>query len=78
MEKGNQIHQIHIFQGEHDRQGEAFCHVEFCIVTELYLSSHKVRVMQSLVSQYRVDRRVLLHVRVTSGICRSWYSGVVV
>ena len=34
MEKGNQIHRIHIFQGEHDRQGEAFCHVEFCIVTE--------------------------------------------
>ena len=39
MEKGNQIHRIHIFQGEHDRQGEAFCHAEFCIVTELYVSS---------------------------------------
>ena len=36
MEK-NQIHRIHIFQEEHDRQGEAFCHVEFCIVTELYV-----------------------------------------
>ena len=77
-EKGNQIHSIHILQGEHDRQGEAFCHVEFCIVTELYVSSHKERVMQSPVSQYRVDRTVPLHVRVTSGICRSWYSGVVV
>ena len=77
MEKGNQIHRIRVFQGELDRQGEAFCQVEFCIVTE-YVSSHKVRVIQSPVSQYRLDRTILVHVRVTSGICRSWYSGVVV
>ena len=56
----------------------AFCHVEFCIVTELYVSSPKVRVIQSPVSQNRVDRTVFLPVRVTSGLCRSWYSGVVV
>ena len=78
MEKNNQIHRNHIFQGEHDRQGEAFCHVEFCKVTELYVSSHKVRVIQSPVSQNRVGRTVLLLVVTTSGISRSWYSGVVV
>ena len=81
MEKNNQIHRNHIFQGEHDRQGEAFCHVEFCKVTELCVSSHKVRVIQSPASQNRVLGRtvnVVLLVRVTSGICRSWYSGVVV
>ncbi len=78
MERGNQTHRIHIFQEEHDRQGEAFCHVEFCMVAELYVSTHKVHMIQSRVSQYKVDRTFLLHVRVTSGICRSWYSGVVV
>ena len=69
MEKNNQIHRNHIFQGEHDRQGEAFFHVEFCKVTELYVSSHKVRVMQSPVSQNRVGRTVLLLLRVTPRIC---------
>ena len=80
MSLGPVIHGIYIFQGEHhdDRQGEAFCHVEFCTMTELYVNSHKVHVIQSPVSQYRLDRTILVHVRVTSGICRSWYSGVVV
>ena len=78
MEKNNQTHRNHIFQGEHDRQGEALCHVEFCKVTELYVSSHKARVIQSPASQNRVGRTVLLLVHATSGICRSWYSGVVV
>ena len=78
MEKNNQIHRNHIFEGEHDRQGEAFCHVEFFKVTELYVSSHKVRVIQSPVSQNRVGRTVLLLVGATFGICMSWYSGVFV
>ena len=71
-------HQNQIFQGEHDRQGESFCHVEFCKVTELYVSSHKARVIQSPASQNRVGRTPLLLGCVTSVICRSWYSGVVV
>lgn len=44
----------------------------------LYMSCHKVHVKQSPVSHNRFDRTVLLLVHVTSGICRSWYSGVVV
>ena len=36
-------------------------------MTKLYVNSHKVRVIQSPVSQYRVDRTVLLHLCVTSG-----------
>ena len=78
MEKNNQIYLIHVFQEEHDRQGEAFCHVEFCEVTELCMGSYKVHVIQSPVSQNRVDRTVLQLVHVAFGICRSWYSGAVV
>ena len=64
--KNNQIPQIHIFRREHDRQGEAFCHVEFCKVTELYVSSHQVRVIQSPVCLNRVNGTDLLLVCVTS------------
>ena len=44
------------------------CHVEFCKMTELYVSSHKARVIQSPISENRIGSTVLLLVRGPVGL----------